>query len=379
MTTSIDRTLHTFWPLLIWTVLPNLTFYLIVQGFHRTYATGAACQQRTLTPPDTWSCPIWDLQMFFCWDHWHSIIHYTSLWHLSPTWLFTDFDVVTEYRFPWGICNGCGMPTGDANASGHLVLSHFGTCMCSNVETNLSWTCLVSWLLNFEHSSVLLFCFNNVSVGISHLVFYCDLVYKLRRVKCEAKFVTPGSKIVKRLRCRKYDPVIIERTIGLVLCLSTALRRSFLKHCTPTNKPWWGLYDGTCSNKAPILVPSDCKSGLLGPLTWARFQTGGEYYSGGCLYMFLIFWFYHLTYLCNNLYCLSALVGCWSSVFIRRVIYNFLNVCPFVYTAFAVSGKVEILLTGKHTSWVAIVTPTDRPKSVSNHCVIEVFSSVFVL
>ena len=46
-----------FWPLLIWTLLPNLTFYLIVQGFHRTYATGAACQQRTLTPPDTWPCP----------------------------------------------------------------------------------------------------------------------------------------------------------------------------------------------------------------------------------------------------------------------------------------------------------------------------------
>ena len=46
-----------FWPLLIWTLLPNLTFYLIVHGFHRTYATGAACQQRTLTPPDTWSCP----------------------------------------------------------------------------------------------------------------------------------------------------------------------------------------------------------------------------------------------------------------------------------------------------------------------------------
>ena len=39
-------------------LLPNLTFYmyLIVQGFHRTYATGAACQQRTLTPPNTWSC-----------------------------------------------------------------------------------------------------------------------------------------------------------------------------------------------------------------------------------------------------------------------------------------------------------------------------------
>ena len=46
-----------FYPLLIWTLLPNLTFYLTVWGFHRTFAMGAACQQRTLTPPDTWSCP----------------------------------------------------------------------------------------------------------------------------------------------------------------------------------------------------------------------------------------------------------------------------------------------------------------------------------
>ena len=46
-----------FWPLPIWTLLPNLTFYLIVQGFHITYATGAAYQLRALTPPDTWSCP----------------------------------------------------------------------------------------------------------------------------------------------------------------------------------------------------------------------------------------------------------------------------------------------------------------------------------
>ena len=50
-----------FDPLLIWTLLTNLTFYIIVQGFHRTYATGAAYQQRTLTPPDTWSCPTFGL------------------------------------------------------------------------------------------------------------------------------------------------------------------------------------------------------------------------------------------------------------------------------------------------------------------------------
>ena len=88
----------------------------------------------------------------------------------SLTWLFTDFDVITEYRFPLGICNGCGMPTADAYSSGPLVLSHFGTCMCSNVETILSWTCLVSGLLNFGHPSVLLFCF------LWSFVEFCSLV-----------------------------------------------------------------------------------------------------------------------------------------------------------------------------------------------------------
>ena len=57
------------------------------------------------------------------------------------------------------------------------------------------------------------------------------------------------------------------------------------------------------------------------------------------------------------------LVGCWSSVSIRRIIYKFVNVCLFLYfTSLAVSEKVG----------------TDRPKSVRNRCVIEVFVS-FVL
>ena len=32
-----------------------------------------------------------------------------------------------------------------------------------------------------------------------------------------------------------------------------------------------------------------------------------------------------------------------------------------------------------HTSWMAVITPTDRPKSVRNRCVIEVCGGVFVL
>ena len=66
--------------------IPNSTFYRILSGFHRTFATGVACRQGTLTPPDTWSCPIWDLQMFFCWDHWHSItnVYITPVYDTFP-------------------------------------------------------------------------------------------------------------------------------------------------------------------------------------------------------------------------------------------------------------------------------------------------------
>ena len=56
----------------------------------------------------------------------------------------------------------------------------------------------------------------------SHRVFYGDLVYKLRRVKDTPNSISSGSKIVKRLQRRQYDPLIIERTIGLVFGPCTA-------------------------------------------------------------------------------------------------------------------------------------------------------------
>ena len=71
-----------------------------------------------------------------------------------------------------------------------------------------------------------------VTKGISHPVFYGDLVYKLRKVKDTPNFISSGSKIVKRLRRRQYDTSIIERTIGLVLGSLTAMYRPFLKHLT---------------------------------------------------------------------------------------------------------------------------------------------------
>ena len=51
---------------------------------------------------------------------------------------------------------------------------------------------------------------------------------------------------------------------------------------------------------------------------------------------------------------------------------------PFDYTAVAGSGKVGPVnqVNYMYTSWVAVVTPTDRPKSVRNRCLIELFCSV---
>ena len=63
----------------------------------------------------------------------------------------------------------------------------------------------------------------------------------------------------------------------------------------------------------------------------------------------------------------------------KEVIYNFLNVCPFDYTAAVGCWKVRPVNQVNHTSRVAVVAPTDRPKSVRNRCVIELFLSLFVL
>ena len=50
--------------------------------------------------------------------------------------------------------------------------------------------------------------------------------------------------------------------------------------------------------------------------------------------------------------------------------------CPFDYTAVVGSGKVGPVNQVTHTSLVVKVTPNDRPESVRNRSVIELFCSV---
>ena len=83
------------------------------------------------------------------------------LWMLNDPWRTmtspnqSDFPTISWpwYRlwpsskyewFPWSICNGCGMPAGNAYPSGHLVPSpYFGTCLCSNCWDQIIRTCHV--------------------------------------------------------------------------------------------------------------------------------------------------------------------------------------------------------------------------------------------
>ena len=66
---------------------------------------------------------------------------------------------------------------------------------------------------------------------------------------------------------------------------------------------------------------------------------------------------------------------CVLSVYTERIV---IHVCPFDGFCGLWEGW-DPVNRFNHTSWVAIVTPTDRPKLVRNHCVIEGFGSVFVL
>ena len=87
-----------------------------------------------------------------------------------------------------------------------------------------------------------------------------------------------------------------------------------------------------------------------------------------------------LTYFQTLLFHIAvSVLQCSNFKMILNSIYKFLNVCPFDYTAVAGSGKVGPVNQVNHTSWVAVVTPTDRPKSVRNRCLIELFCGVFVL
>ena len=139
--------------------------------------------------------------------------------------------------------------------------------------------------------------------GISHPVLYVDLVNKQRRVKGASNFLTSGPTIVKRLRRRKYDPMFIEITIGLVLGPFSTLYRSFLENYTLTNKAVGNIWRDLSkpphmrSSSSPLWLFVGTPSALWScSLTiWAKHSQ----LLGMSWYVFDIL-FYHLTFLYND-------------------------------------------------------------------------------
>ena len=72
--------------------VPNSTFYRILSGFHRTFATGVACRQGTLTPPDTWSRPFGTCICSTCWNQSFFRIcrYFSGICSTNIPWYFLD-------------------------------------------------------------------------------------------------------------------------------------------------------------------------------------------------------------------------------------------------------------------------------------------------
>ena len=98
-----------------------LDFQRNTSGFHWTFAMGLACQQGMLTPPDSWFRPLLGACICSdCWDQFSWL--YTDLMTV-PSLTFTELRaVLMEYKF----CDACGMQSGSAYHSEHLVPSPLG-------------------------------------------------------------------------------------------------------------------------------------------------------------------------------------------------------------------------------------------------------------
>ena len=101
---------------------------------------------------------------------------------------------------------------------------------------------------------------------------------------------------------------------------------------------------------------------------WARESL--RPYSDVTIYLFLIHNIFYRCCMSIDFYDLSTRGGCWFVVYIRSLFTNFKCASFWLHSC---CGKLECWARKgvNHTSWLAEVTPTDRPKSVRNRYVIE--------
>ena len=127
-------------------------------------------------------------------------------------------------------------------------------------------------------------------------------------------------------------------------------------------------------SSSPLIVSRDSFSHQ----TWARFQPGGALPAlSGCHYIYFCYIIFIIYALRVSIFITSSLgvaVGLYKEVYLRifKRVSFWLHGCCVKWEGWARKPV-------NHTSLVAVVTLTDRPKSVRNRCVIELFVALFVL
>ena len=173
--------------------------------------------------------------------------------------------------------------------------------------------------------------------------------------------------------------------VSCVALLQPCTGLSLSIYCTLTNKAvgtiWRALSEPPQKRQGLIFVPSDCYTGLLKPSDLSSFPDGlsTAYPIRMSLDIFLICNIYYLCCLCIHFYDLSAWCGCWFVVYIKKVYLQIFKCVSFWLNDYCGELGRWVRKLVNHTSRVAVVTPTDRPKSVRNRCVIELFVVFFVL
>ena len=72
--------------------------------------------------------------------------------------------------------------------------------------------------------------------GISHPELYGDVIYKLRKILGHVHFENLFHKRIKSFIKKDYDPVILQRTSGLVIDPSIVNSHAFLFGCAVTDR-----------------------------------------------------------------------------------------------------------------------------------------------
>ena len=86
-----------------------------------------------------WSIPLKNVKWHS--DPWPTVTSQPIRLSTNFTTFIPSLTFINYEWFPRSICNGCGMPAGNAYHSGHLVLSP--TCLCSNCWDQIPRTCHV--------------------------------------------------------------------------------------------------------------------------------------------------------------------------------------------------------------------------------------------